>query len=84
VVRRDHRVEGAAQGAHEHGVGRERAGEAEPAGGRGEQLVVLAAEPAAVAGVRVQSAEREARRLDPEPPPQVVAGDRAAASIAPP
>jgi hypothetical protein len=65
VVRRDHGVEGAAQGAHEHGVGRERAGEAEPAGGRGEQLVVLASEPAAVAGVRVEGAEREARRLDP-------------------
>ena len=73
VIRRDHRVELAAHRAHEDGVGGKRAGDAGRARGGREQLVVLAAEAAAVAGVRIERAERDARLGDAEPVAQPVA-----------
>ena len=83
VIRRDHGVELAAHRAHEHGVGGERPGE--PAGARGgrEHAVVLVAEPAVVAGVRVERAQREARLGDAEPVAQPARVMPAACAMAP-
>ena len=61
--------------AHEHRVGGKWAEQTVRARGGSEQLVVLGAEAAAVAGVRIERAERDARLGDAEPVAQTGARD---------
>ena len=61
VIRRDHRVKLTPHGAHEHRVGRERSCHSHLAGHRSEQEVVFGAKAPAVARVRVERAESQAR-----------------------
>jgi hypothetical protein len=75
VVRRDHRVKLAAHGANENRVSRERALNARFSCCRREQNVVLSAEPAPIACMRVQSAQRDTRRGDIEPFDEARASD---------
>src|SRR5919107_4718388 len=75
MVRSDHRVERAAHGADEDGVGREWASETRLTRDRSEEDVVLAAKAAAIAGMRVERTERDARRFDAEPVAQSLARD---------
>ena len=67
VIRRDHGVELAAHRANEDRVRRKRTENSGRFGGRSQDLVVLRAEPPAVAGVRIQCAQRDPRLIDAEP-----------------
>jgi len=67
VVRRNHGVEFAPHRTYEHRVGGKRPRDSRCARRRREQSVVLIAEPAAVAGVRIESTEGESRVINGEP-----------------
>ncbi len=73
VIHRHDRVEVAASRAHEHRVGRERArrratpSRARRFDGRRDDVDLLAAEVAAVAGVRIEPGDRDARRCEVRP-----------------
>jgi len=74
-VRRDHGVKFPAHRAHEDGVRRERAFDSGLARCRLQKLRVLTAEPSAVAGVRIEGAQRNSRCLDSEPRLKPIARD---------
>jgi hypothetical protein len=67
VIWGDHRVELPTHCPHEHGVRRKGSGYSRLARGRSQQVLVLIAETSAVARVRVERAERDARLGDAEP-----------------
>jgi hypothetical protein len=75
VIRRDHRVEFAAHGANKDRIGGERTGDSGFTSSRRQQLLVFVSEPASVAGVRVERAQRYPRRSDAEPLLQAIARD---------
>jgi len=75
VIGRDHRVEFAAHGANEHGIGGKWSGDSCFRGRGGEQRCVFLAEPSGVSRVGIERAERDSRLGDSEPLPQAVASD---------
>jgi len=75
VVRRDDGIELSFHRAHEHRVGRIRSRYPGLASRWGKHVFVLLAEPAAIATVRVQRAQRDARLRDRKPVRQTFAGD---------
>ena len=75
VIWRDHGVEFAAHRSHKNRIRGKRALDSGGARGRREKFRVLAAESSAVTRVRIESAQRNSRRCDSEPPFQPVARD---------
>jgi len=76
VIRRDHCIELTAHGADKNGVGGEWSGDAGRLRGGSQYLLVLHSEASAIAGMRIESAQRDARRLYAEPSHEILAGDR--------
>jgi len=76
VIRRNHCVELAAHGADKNGVGGEWSGDAGRLRGGSKYLLVLHSEASAIAGVRIESAQGDARRLYAEPSHEILARDR--------
>src|SRR5205085_582710 len=73
MVRGNHRVELAAHGADKDSVSRKRSGQSGPARSWRKKLLVFISESAAVAGVRVERTESNARLGDSEPLSQALA-----------
>src|SRR5207253_958604 len=75
VVRCDHSIELSPHGAHEDCVSRKRSIDSCSTRGGGENIPVLVAESPAVAGVRVERAQCDARLGNIKPFPESMAGD---------
>jgi hypothetical protein len=75
VVRRDHRVEFAAYGAHKDCVSRKRPGDSRRSGRRRQQLGIFVAKTATITGMRIQRAQRDPRRGNAEPLLEALPGD---------
>jgi len=75
VIRRDYRVEFAAHRAHENRVGRKWPEDQGLPRGGSQNVLILRPETAIVAGVRIQRAQRDPRRGNPEPVGESAAGD---------
>ena len=75
MIRRNHGVELAAHRADKNSIRGERAGQPSFTRGRRKELLVFISEPPAVAGVRVEGTESNARLTDCEPITQAFARD---------
>jgi len=75
VIWGDHRIELTRHRSHENGVGRERSGDSTCPRRRRQKKIVFVPESPAVAGVRIQRAQRDARRSYSEPESEIVPGD---------
>jgi hypothetical protein len=75
VVRSDNRVEFAAHGTDENGIGGERSGDLRIPGRRSEQFCLLVPKSSSVAGVRIERTQGDAWLADAEPVSQAVASN---------